>query len=687
MTGTLDGTADGWDSGFAFVILDEYDDPNLPNLGAIRFGARAVAQLLLDHRFVDTGVNLVADGRSSSVRMALGAWRPSNRRLLFYWGGHGSALPGDGGIYLYCKETPLGDPDPANALSGRELGELLAKKRISEIVLIVDVCQAGGGAQEVVGAFKKTLVPRSFAGPLRPSLAVISSAEPGQIAQEAVFGPALLAVLKMGPPNDPSRTWWTEKDALITPEELVAALRITLHRRGARQLPDFDMTGTVGPFFPNPGFNGNSPDVEVYAKKQRSAWLPSDVREHFMAKFRGIDTADERGWYFTGREQPLRRIVTWLREADSGVLVVTGPPGCGKSAVLGRLAVLSDEGYRREAENAGALKAVTQQNDPGVGVITAGIHAKSKTLPLCMHELAAALKLPVPSDGWEEAKDLLEAVRREERSFTILVDALDEAFPSDQVSIAQDLIRGLGNIPNVRVLVGTRPDRANPDRPPADTEGEDVGPLLRILEADSTVQLGDDSEAIPAIADYVLHRLLDLAGSPYAGHAQQARLAGEAVATRSGGIFLFARLLARNLANRSEMLDLDSAEARQLLSGGVAEAFEADLGRYGPDEQRVRDLLTALAWAEGAGLPRRQVWLAVTNALAEGRRYEESDLAWVLHNAGAHLIESSEDGQTVYRLYHQAFNDYLRRGHSEPEIQACITDALLALVDTEGADE
>ena len=99
-----------------------------------------------------------------------------------------------------------------------------------------------------------------------------------------------------------------------------------------------------------------------------------------MLKFRGIDTADERGWYFTGREKPLRRIVAWLRCAESGLLVVTGPPGCGKSAVLGRLAVLSDQGYRNEADKAGALTGVSRRTDPGIGAISAGIHAKNKTL-------------------------------------------------------------------------------------------------------------------------------------------------------------------------------------------------------------------------------------------------------------------------------------------------------------------
>ena len=124
------------------------------------------------------------------------------------------------------------------------------------------------------------------------------------------------------------------------------------------------------------------------------------------------------------------------------------------------------------------------------------------------------------------------------------------------------------------------------------------------------------------------------------------------------------------------MLDLYSEDARELLSGGVGDAFAADLDRYGSDRRRVADFLAPLAWAEGAGLPRRQVWLALANALADGTRggseYSDSDLAWVLENAGAHIVESGEDGQTVYRLYHRAFSDYFRRQRDPSDVQARI---------------
>ena len=47
--------------------------------------------------------------------------------------------------------------------------------------------------------------------------------------------------------------------------------------------------------------------------------------------------AGELSWFFVGRTEERGRIANWLATADQGLLAVTGPPGCGKSALLGHI--------------------------------------------------------------------------------------------------------------------------------------------------------------------------------------------------------------------------------------------------------------------------------------------------------------------------------------------------------------
>jgi hypothetical protein len=66
-----------------------------------------------------------------------------------------------------------------------------------------------------------------------------------------------------------------------------------------------------------------------------------------------------------------------------------------------------------------------------------------------------------------------------------------------------------------------------------------------------------------------------------------------------------------------------------------------------------------------------------------GRTYGDDDVRAVLATAGWYVKESGEDGQTVYRLYHQTFADHFRAQTPgvEHKVQATITGALRALAE------
>jgi hypothetical protein len=74
---------------------------------------------------------------------------------------------------------------------------------------------------------------------------------------------------------------------------------------------------------------------------------PEGIR-HWQPRARGVSSAAERGYRFRGQAAALTRIVSWLgrSQPDRSVLVVTGSPGVGKSAVLGRIVTTADPGIR-----------------------------------------------------------------------------------------------------------------------------------------------------------------------------------------------------------------------------------------------------------------------------------------------------------------------------------------------------
>jgi WD40 repeat protein len=681
--GSEDSTVnEAW--GFAVpIIVDTYQ--HLPNLRKLQAEASKVIQMLQSTGFSALEYNLGSDTAARSLIDSFRAIRLATRRTVVYWGGHGKALHG-GEFYLCCKDTSRRrEPDEYTAVSGVTLGRLLADLQVPEIVLIVDACGAGGGAEEITRAFRAK-VTRTSSRTLQPALAVISSAGQLQTANESVFTRAIVNVLREGAPPDPSYLPWTERDSHITPNELAQALRIRLRTDSGRRLqtPDHQMVGMIGRFFPNPRFRPNAPDLSADFDSEQAVdmVMPDDVADHFMLKFRGIDTGDEQGWYFTGREAVLRQLAKWLR-SGVGMFIVTGPPGCGKSALLGRIAVTSVPQYRERLKKAGKLVEFSDATLPEPGSLSAGVHAKNRSLLGCIGQLAQALAIAAPIGGWQSAADLLGKVSDLAGSTTIVFDALDEAQESDAYHIATDLLRPLAELPRVRVLVGTRPGRYGRSENAYDGQERSLLEALQ-PEADQVVWLDRDKNQERDIAEYAFRRILAVQGSVYRYHSHEARRVADAIAIHSAGIFLFARLLSRAFARQGSVVDLDSPESLMLLRGGVSEAIAADLNRYGSEERRVRDLLMPLAWAEGLGLPRREIWLSIANALAAERKYSESDLVWLLEHAGSYVVATGEDGQAVFRLYHQSFNDFFLRGSNTTRVQSVIVDALLKSLEVDG---
>lgn len=93
--------------------------------------------------------------------------------------------------------------------------------------------------------------------------------------------------------------------------------------------------------------------------------------------------------------------------------------------------------------------------------------------------------------------------------------------------------------------------------------------------------------------------------------------------------------------------------------------FRADLIRAFPEPAArlaAVELLQAVAFAYGKGLPWNEIWPLTGNAVA-GRhgKFGDRDIASLLASPiSAYLVTDIEDDTTVYRLFHDALRGALR---------------------------
>jgi WD40 repeat protein len=447
--------------------------------------------------------------------------------------------------------------------------------------------------------------------------------------------------------------------------------------------------------------------------------LSPDERWHFFAKAKGAEHS-EMSWFFEGREAEQGEIVSWLRDADSGMLVVTGKAGSGKSALLGNVFVHSHPGLRDALVRRGLVSAPSaQEKTPPDGVFDAVIHLSGLTLPQVISRVATAAGLSsLPSheapDKAGAATDLdwlTEQLGERDEPLTILVDALDEA--TDPLDTARSLLARIAAVPGVRVLVGARRSTSEtPDAEAADTNLLDalgVGPDAGHDEIVQVVSVGREQEAIRR---YVASRLTR--GCAGISSALIERAAAQ-VSGKEGAEFLFARLAVYELIASPGLLTDGRAKARrELLARNHKELFRMAVDRLDAaddGDERYSLLLEALSLARGRGLPMADgIWAVIATALdpeagqralgAAGQAGEQAAMQEMidelLHRAAAYVIVDNQAADspagvasggsagaaTVYRLAHRTFVENFSADHDRhQERQRQATAALLDLAD------
>ncbi|MFD0294583.1 tetratricopeptide repeat protein [Streptomyces sp. NPDC127118] len=658
------------------VVCEEYADKrSFPRLTGATAQMAEIAGLLDG---LGIAAHVVGGGNPSWAAFdeALTTWSEGWRETgaakpaIIVWSGHGVLIDDELRLALCDLDLDVEQVTrDARALRRGVSAETLVNDAVAsgadQILVIIDTCHAGDAVgRGMERALRRWEVMSTPPGQVK-WLGIVASCRRNETSDGS--GPLLTAlaeVLRDGPSTTEYRSAWSARNELIGGPDLLAAL--AERWRGEGQTPVPATLGTGLPVFPNP---------------RHVPGAPARLVEHLVLAARGVGYREE-GWYFTGRKEVLGRIVAWLAADEAGLFLVTGPAGCGKSAVLGRIATLTDPVQRRETEKYGGLR----EGDPDPGLSPdrplASVHLRGLSPLQAVSELARQLGLPEPRN----TDDFRGELRELSPQPVLVLDGLDEVPAEHLRAMIEELVFPLSR--TGRVLLGSR-DRAFRSCLAEDGRGDETLPdaLTRLIGAGvTTADLEREPHTEKDIGEYVFRRCAE-AGVPQ----DRARETADAVASRAtavGGGFLFARLVVGSLlAGASGGVDEDRWSSG--LPGSIEAAFEEDL-RAGPVRVRedgtelpgaARDLLTALAWTVGRGMPAGGVWEEVAGALGGGDvSYDESDVDWLLSVYGRYVVEDAEGGQAVFRLYHREFVSHLadREGPGGAEAGEVVLAALVA---------
>ncbi|MFE1557149.1 hypothetical protein ACFW6V_19475 [Streptomyces sp. NPDC058734] len=438
-------------------------------------------------------------------------------------------------------------------------------------------------------------------------------------------------------------------------------------------------------FFANPGYEPagarrlTGVDSAVFTLLDEVA----DAR-HFVIRAHGADSAfgNLGAPSFTGRSDELRQLADWLDGHGPSLRVVTGVPGVGKSALIGTFVCAAHPALHETTEqlwrpSGGDIHESTDE--------LAIVHARRRSVPEILTSLATQWELGSPGDATTWTTDrLVTALRAKPVPPCLVMDAVDEAeHPADLVSgvlLPLASMRRSDGGPLCRMLVATRPEAA--PRPLIEAARACDG--LIDLDEVSPVRLHKD------LSRFVLRVLRPLLPgvSPWCSLAAAESLGGALADTllsgsREWGEFLVAGLYLRLL--QEQVRPPMTTEEAERLGSDVPRTLDAVLDLHLRLDPRpgLHELLAALAWAEGAGMP--EVLLTqVANPGPAPAGEDRATTADLLQTARFYIRRNVDrEGAPLYRLFHQGLADRLR-GH--PALDAAtVWERLLATVRTSGS--
>lgn len=578
---------------------------------------------------------------SDSLRKGLDDWfsdpaRDSSDRVVFYYTGH-AQLVGSDSLYLLTTDFKP-HRYVGTAFDFRQLADLLTAnseerklRRVRNLLVIVDTCYAGKGVSDLAEKLKNALRQTS-----NNAFYVLGAALSGSEAEAGALAKALAESIE-----DLSKRYVSQKWLYL--EQIFPAINQRLRVHAAVWSTVASTINEPG-FFPNPSYIYTAGQPVLVADAVRLI-EDQEYRNHWEPRARGVEVHSQPGSYFYGRYTVLEKLTAFLASTnDNRTRLVTGGPGAGKSAILAQLVT----GDRKR-------KATDERPEPPRVDFT--LHAKGMEVRDVKLRLAAWLGIEAKTEA------ILERFRESTSKFRLVVDALDEAV--NATDVVEQLLAPLNAIDSVKLIVGTRNSLVQMFR------GVDV------IDID-TPEHSDERD----LAEYASARLLRMSepqqSTPYSGREEVAAKVALIVAKKAYPNFMVAKLIVEELLSRPRAANPESPK-EMAFPKRLADAFDLYLARFGTLETAVRDLLIPLAYAEGKGLPWDNIWAPLASELSH-RCYGDEDVRELLHRAGSFIMEDTEQGRSVYRLYHQALADVLRKGRRKRTTHAAFVKVLVSSV-------
>ncbi|MFD9029548.1 glycosyltransferase [Streptomyces sp. NPDC059567] len=607
------------------IGVDHYRSLRLRDLPEARRDADRMAELFAEFGYERVLTDLGASPQADELRSAVLRWIRESRLgpddvLAVYYAGYGSV---DGQrLRLFGSDSEPGLP--YTSMAAHDLVGMLADSNAGGALAVLDVCGTG----HLDPAAGRASVPDGVERHQGSAFHVVTHTRrlgdrhPGSLVdawEDALTSPSL------GP-----------RRRFLPLTDVMQGIRRHFRSQGAGIEPSYYgfRPEETQPFFPNPLYVPDLPRDSL--DPIGVARLRHEHRDHFDPRSRGVAHGAEPGDFFVGRTSALARLAEWVRSPGglAPPIAVTGVPGSGKTALLGRFLALTDP-------DSPARLNTAPQTLPPPGLTVIPLTGRViKGLQSLAADLATALGLPADSPP----RQVRAALADRTDPVVVVLDGLDEIAPSAYDRALVDFVRSLGGMPAVRLLVGTR--RSHLDSLGADFE---------VLDLDAPEYR--DEAAVRQVA----HRLL----AQVPGHSARTEADADELARRADHSFLRVHLAARALA----------AEGDPPRFEDLPSLFRSWLQGLGIGEARAARVLCPLAYAYGAGLP-DHLWAPLVEELT-GDPCTLDDLRRFRERAGSLVVGSTRpDGTPVHRLFHLELAEYLRTPGDVREQQRCMARGL-----------